>query len=108
MTKLERAKIFMPFDALKGFRAALKAKEQIKVCKKEFAEDYLEELDQKLKSAQIGQMVKVVYYQANNYYELVGILTKIDYQNKLIKIVKKEIRALDIIIFDIIEDTILK
>ena len=33
-TKLERAKIFLPFDALKGFQEALREKEKILVDKK--------------------------------------------------------------------------
>ena len=102
MTKLERAKIFMPFDALKGFREALKAKENIIVYKKEFCEDYLEDLDNKLKTASLGQIVKVEYFINNKYVALTGALTKIDYQNKEIQIIKTKICANDIISFELI------
>lgn len=106
MTKLERAKIFMPFDALKCFREALKAKEEKIITKKEFNEDYLEELDNKLKMAHLGQIIKIVYYQNNTYLELSGVLTKIDYINKEIRIIKKIIKAKDIITFEIISSAL--
>lgn len=39
MDRVLRAKIFAPFDALKGFREALRAKERVIVPKRELAED---------------------------------------------------------------------
>ena len=45
MTNKERAKIFMPFDALKGFREMLQNQEIIKVEKKELSEDKIKEID---------------------------------------------------------------
>lgn len=44
-TKADRAKIFMPFDAVKGFREALAEKERIIVPKTELSEERKEELD---------------------------------------------------------------
>lgn len=47
MKRADRAKQFMPFDALKGYREALKERERIKAPKRDLSEDYMEELDRK-------------------------------------------------------------
>ena len=38
----------MPFDALKGYKEAIKAKQKIKVSKKELSEDDINELSYKI------------------------------------------------------------
>ena len=45
MDRASRAKQFMPFDALKGFREALMEKERVYVPKKELSEERKAELD---------------------------------------------------------------
>ena len=44
-----RAKQFMPFDALKGYKEAIKEKQKIVVRKKELSDDELELLSIKIK-----------------------------------------------------------
>lgn len=99
----DRAKIFMPFDALKGFREALREKEKILVEKKELSPDDYEILSQKLMSLRKGMMVKVVYYENQEYIELEGLLSKIDEVSKTITIVQKKISIEDISALDWIE-----
>ena len=47
---LDRAKQFLPFDALKGFRKALEEKEKIYENKKDLSDDYFNNLDIKIKN----------------------------------------------------------
>ena len=51
----KRAKIFSPFDALKGFSEAVEAKDELYVERAELCEDKCDELDRKL--AELQEMV---------------------------------------------------
>ena len=59
MSNSDRAKQFLPFDALNGFQLALREKEKIIVDKKELSEEMKEELSKKLNSLEIGDKVKI-------------------------------------------------
>ena len=98
MNLYNRAKIFLPFDALKGFREALKKQEKIKVDKKVLSTYQKEEIMKTIKSAKLGSIINLEYYSTidNDYLSLEGVLTKIDDFNKSITIVKKEILMEDI------------
>lgn len=61
MDRGNRAKQFMPFDALKGLREALAEKERIIVPKKELSEDQKAELDFKMRQIGKGNMVMVEF-----------------------------------------------
>ena len=58
----ERAKIFAPFDALKGFREMLATEEIIPESKKELSEDQINELSNTINSLEFGMMIEVTYY----------------------------------------------
>lgn len=94
----DRAKIFLPFDALKGFREALKEKERIKVDKKTLSSYRKEEIMNTLNKLKKGMMVNVEYYnhEEMEYFTIKGILTNIDYTYKSITIVKTIILMTDI------------
>lgn len=108
MQKMElnkRAKIFMPYDALKGFRELLNEASSYKVEKKILTKDSLEELDYKLKEIQIGMLVEILYYNEKLKKEEVvrGVLSKIDYINKQLVIVKQKIDVRSIYKIDIVD-----
>ena len=85
MTRASRAKQFLPFDALPGFKEALKEKEIKKESKIELAEDSLQELESKLNELEKGSIIKLIYYYKNNrYIETIGTVAKIDYMRKKI------------------------
>lgn len=84
MTRASRAKQFLPFDALSGFKEALKEKEIKKEAKIELSEDSLQELENKLNELEKGSIIKLTYYKNNRYIETIGIITKIDYLRKKI------------------------
>ncbi|MEG0367373.1 MAG: hypothetical protein RR585_11095 [Coprobacillus sp.] len=95
--KSERAKIFLSFDALKGFREYLKCKERVVVDKKLLSQDRCYELDWKIQQVNIGKMIKIVYYDKDEYISLEGMVTKIDLNIGLLKIVDQVINIKDII-----------
>ena len=86
---IERAKQFMPFDALKGFKEALKEKEKIIVDKIDLCEDAIIEINNILINLKVGDIVKVVYFKQNEYIEVTGRISKI--KNNFFVIVKEKI-----------------
>lgn len=105
MTIEERAKIFMPFDAVKGFKEALEAKRHVTVPKITLGEDKKDELDLIIKSVQPGSMITVIYYDSDEYIKKTGIVAKIDFQMKWIQVVKTKIQLSNIYDIEIISNT---
>ncbi len=77
MQRAERAKQFMPFDALKGFREALAEKERVTVPKKEFSEEYSAGLDGRLRRIRRKDFVTAEYYKDGEYVRVTGEVTGI-------------------------------
>ena len=73
-----RAKQFLPFDALKGFQEALRKKEIEYIPKKDLSEDVKEELGEILSSLDIGENIRVKYYNISKYEYILGKVKKID------------------------------
>lgn len=80
MSRSKRAAQFAMFDALKGLKQAIAAKEKIAEPRRELGEDRIAELNETITSLQRGQMVTAVYYceQAQEYHQLTGLISKID------------------------------
>ena len=101
MPASRRAKQFMPFDALRGLKEAIAAKEKISIPKKELAEDMVREINSILVDLRKGQNVTVVYYNdyEEEYLQLTGVVEKVDSYWQLLQIGKiaidfKEISAI--------------
>ena len=80
MPPAKRAKIFGMYDALKGFKEALAAKEVISEERKILAEDRVEELNRIMLSLKRGTTVTVLYYCSLErcYRQITGPFTKLD------------------------------
>lgn len=78
MLNKNRATIFMPFDAIAGFREGLE--QACKECntKKSISEDMANELNKKLKELKKGDKVKITYYYNLDYNEIIGNVKKVD------------------------------
>lgn len=96
MPREERAKQFMPFDPLKGYRDALKEKERIVVPKMELSDEQKEALDWKLQQIKIQDIVTVVYFQRDEYVKVTGMVSRIDVSSRILKIVNTKIPFEDI------------
>lgn len=91
VNKVDRAKQFLPFDALKGFREALREKEVEYEEKIELSEEVLKEIEEEFNKVEKGGKVKIRYYKNKQYVNIVGIVTNIDYIRKKIIINEAEI-----------------
>lgn len=96
MDREHRAKQFMPFDALKGFREALLEKERIVVPKRDLSEEQKEILDRKIGLVRIRDMITVEYYQNGEYVKVSGLVSRIDTTSRILKIVQTKIPFEDI------------
>lgn len=104
----QRAKIFMPFDALKGFKDALKEKEKVKVDKKILSEDQVSVLNEDLYKIKKGDLIEVIYYDNinHNYLKMIGVLTEKNETFKYIVIIKSKILFDDLISVKIVEEQV--
>lgn len=96
MDRRNRAKQFMPFEALKGFREALIEKERIIVPKRELSEEQKAELDFKLHQIRKMDIVTTEYYQNGEYVQITGVVSGIDKNSRVLKIVNTKISFDDI------------
>lgn len=96
MDRQERAKQFIPFDALKGFRELLKEKEKIIVPKVELSEEAGEELDRKLRAVKRNDVVTVIYFQKGEYLKVTGMVARLDMSARVLQIVNTKIAFEDI------------
>ena len=97
MSDSKRAKIFMPFDALKGFKEAIKEKEKIVVKKKDLTEDDYQLLNLEFQKIKKGSIIKVIYYFKDEYLETTGMVSEVNESARYIKIVKNKINLDDIL-----------
>lgn len=98
VSRIDRAKQFLPFDALKGLQEALREKEIEYEEKIELSEESLTELENKFNKIEKGSYVKIRYYKNRQYIDTDGVVTNIDYTRKKIQIDKDEnINMCDII-----------
>lgn len=96
MNRADRAKQFMPFDALKGFREALLEKERAIVPRKVLPEEHTEELNRKFSRIQKKDIITVEYFHEGAYLQITGMVSQIDETSRMIKIVNTKISFEDI------------
>lgn len=96
MDRSSRAKQFMPFDALKGFREAVAEKERVIVPERDLSEEKKEELDWKLRQLQKDDIITVEYFQDREYVLVTGIVTRIDDAGRTLEIANTRIAFADI------------
>lgn len=88
MPPSRRAKQFAPFDALKGLKEAIAAKERHPEPRKELSEEMIAEMNKTLTELRRGQQVTVVYYgrMEQEYLQLTGTVVKVDPYWKLLQV----------------------
>ena len=91
-----RAKQFVPFAAVKGYEEALRAKEKIVVEKIDLSEERKEELDFKLHQIHKNDIIKVVYFCKDEYIQIEGMVSRLDIDARVLKVVNTKIPFNDI------------
>lgn len=72
MDILNRAKIFAPFAALKGFEECIREQEIMYEGQKIISEDQAEQIDRTLREAQTGDLVTVTFFCSGPYAQKQG------------------------------------
>lgn len=80
MPPSRRAKQFAPFDALKGLKEAIAAKEKRPEPRKELTDEKKEQISNTLADLRKGQQVTVVYYGSmeQETLQITGTVMKVD------------------------------
>lgn len=80
MLASRRAKQFMPFDALRGLKEAIAAKEKRPEPRRELTEYMKEQINKTLSELHKGQQVTVVYYGSleQETLQVTGTVAKVD------------------------------
>lgn len=102
----DRAKIFAPFDALKGFKEALREKEKVVVKKRIISQEEKDKIGEILKNIKKNQMVEVIYFDNDEYLKIKGVVSKIDYVYLELMIVQTKIKFDDIYKIKIVNEAI--
>lgn len=92
----KRAEQFLPFDALKGFKEAIKEKEIIYIEKVELNDEIIRKINFYLNNLKRGQMIKIIHYANGKYLISEGLISEINKIYKYLKIVKTKIEFKDI------------
>ena len=100
MDRVQRAKQFMPFAALKGLEEEIALAEFRPVDKVEFCDDAAEELDRRLREVRPGDMVSLIYYKktarGGTYLRRTGMVSKVDPVDRTLTVVKEPIPFADL------------
>lgn len=91
ISRADRARQFLPFDALKGLNEALRSKEIEYEDRKDLSEEEEEKISNVLLSLESGNNIRVKYYYKRQYILLKGIIKKIDPIKKQILFIDESI-----------------
>lgn len=91
ISRADRARQFLPFDALKGLNEALRSKEIEYEDRKDLSEEEEEKISNILLSLESGNNIRVKYYYKRQYILLKGIIKKIDSIKKQILFIDENI-----------------
>ncbi|MBR4465063.1 YolD-like family protein [bacterium] len=98
LTRLERAKLFAPFDAMKGLKEALRDREErhARVARHEISDEQAEENSRAILKLERGMLVEVYCHHAFHDVVIRGAVTELDLTLKKLKLNGKNILFDDI------------
>ena len=105
MNRVERAKQFLPFDALKGLREELELREEkmSRVPRHELTEERMEELSAVLSRIYKGSQIEMTFYRVGHYYNVTGVVTNINIIYRYIQIGEEKIHFDDIFSLSLVD-----
>jgi hypothetical protein len=101
-SRADRAKLFLPFDALTGLKEALKEKERVVIEKKELNEEEISLLNESLTKLHKGDMVKARYFDGEAYIEIEGLVSQFNPELRYLVVVKTKISFEDLLTLNIV------
>lgn len=100
---IDRARLFHPFAALKGYDEVLRQMEKIVDDRIFLEEDTLNILNNKLQKIKIGDVITVKYYYGLEYIKTTGPVKRIDKIYKKIEVLNSKIKFDDIVDISIVK-----
>ena len=106
MNKVDRAKQFLPFDALKGLHEELELREEkmSRVPRHDLTEERMEELSAVLSQLYKGSQIQMTFYRTGHYYDLRGTVENVNIIYKYLQIGEEKIRFDDIYSLSLVDD----
>ncbi|MBQ1260612.1 MAG: hypothetical protein IIX96_01205 [Clostridia bacterium] len=98
-SRIERARQFMPFSALKGFENLIDERNFIPTPRRRPSEEKAQSISLRLSKIKKGTAVEIIYYDVSSYKRLCGCVREIDTVFKRLTVGSVEVRFSDI--FDI-------
>ena len=91
VSKEERARQFLPFNALTGYYEMILKKQRVTEPKKELSPDEIDALSKELKKIHRGERATVTYYDTDAYVNQTGSITDIDFAFQTLTLNKTKI-----------------
>ena len=93
MNRQDRAKQFMPFDALKGLQEELRKREErrSRIDKKILSDEMAEKLSADLLKLRKNARVRLVFYRNGHYRDMEGDVVEVNYTYHYIKMGNEKI-----------------
>ena len=92
----DRAKIFSSFNPLSTLERALRQKEREKCEKLELDESKVDEILKKISEIKIADEVRVSYHDGFSYVKTSGLVSDVNFKDKILMVVKTKIKFEDI------------
>ena len=86
VSRIDRAKLFLPFSALAPLQQALREKEKEQVQKLELSDEMIIDISNVLQKISNKTSIEIEYYYDRRYIKLVGIVEEINYIKKYLVI----------------------
>ena len=102
LSRIDRAKQFLPFAALSPLAIAIEEKEREYIPKLELSEDMKLEISNVLQMMTVGTKINLMYYFGGKYVKVYGEVEKIDSIRKYLIVNNKKIFFTDILKINII------
>lgn len=105
MRREDRAKQFLPFDAMKGLNEALRRQEELaeRVEKVELGEEDTEAISSVLSRLSRGDRVNVTFFRTGHYLTRSGVVSAFDQLRRLIVVDGETVPCEDILAIEITE-----
>ncbi|MBO6264298.1 MAG: hypothetical protein J6N93_08565 [Clostridia bacterium] len=100
--KADRARQFLPFDALEGYRGLIDEKERVKEPRRELSDDHNSSLGEITRGLKKGVVVRVEYYNLDGYDVIEGMISSIDFTLRYMKVIMTKIFFDDIFSIEVI------
>jgi len=97
MSMADRAKIFLPFNGLRGYYDLILKVDKKREPKRELSDDELNELSVIFSKLKKRMMVEATYYLVDGYTTIKGMISKINVTKRVITIIKTDISFDDIL-----------